>query len=107
MGGRGNKVLYFRPITFEILIRHPSGDVEEAVGYKSPESGERSGLKSRLVGELRITWRSVSSGDSQAPPLSDSLGPAWVEFAPLISSPDGSVKSHTLPFDFLWLTLIH
>lgn len=59
MGRKGDKVFYFGQTMLEILVRHPIGDVEKALGYTSPESGEKSGLKCRLVGGLRITWRSV------------------------------------------------
>lgn len=47
-----DKAFYFRQIMFEILVRHPSEDAEQAAGYTSPESGDKSGLKMSACGGL-------------------------------------------------------
>lgn len=47
----GDKILWqdprvlFWPFLFEILTRHPGGDVEQAVGYVSPAFREKSGME--------------------------------------------------------------
>lgn len=60
MGRKGDKVFYFGQTMLEILMRHPSGDVEKAIGYTSPDSGDRSkvqtcgGLENHL--EICLKW---------------------------------------------------